>query len=143
MSGLTITLEDEGVMAALARLGDVAQPYVNAASAETARAIVVEAKARLSRQLGPEATGRTVAAIQSRPAYDNNGSVVVVEREPMPNLPLWLEKGTKYGTRKGNAGGNMRARPYFYSSIALEVGAHERRIADAVQQAIEAEGLGD
>jgi len=140
---LTIEMDAAEVIAALSRLGDAAQPYINRAAEETSRAIVTEARARLSRQLSPEATGRTVQSITSRPAYDRNGFVVVAEREPMPNLPLWLEKGTKKGNRKGHGGGNMAPRPFFYSSALLEEGAHQRRVEDAVREALIDQGLGD
>jgi len=136
----TIEVDAGGVEAAINRLGEVAQPFVNAASAVTAGAMATEMRARLQRQLGPDATGKTVAGIVAKPAYDGNGYVVIAEREPFPNLPLWLEKGTK----KGKPGSHTQpAKPYFYSSALLFVGAHQDRIALALQAAIDAQGLGD
>lgn len=119
-------------------LGEFAQPFVNDASHQTADAIEHEAEARLDRQLGPDATGQTVAHIASRPARDGNGYVVISEREPLPSVPLWLEKGTKKG---GSTHANY-ARPFFYVSAELEAGAHYRRIGEALQAAIDAKGLG-
>lgn len=129
---ITIEADSSGLEAALTRMGAIAQPFINAASKETADAIVREARARLARQLGPNATGATVAGIVDRPAADGNGWIVIAEREPMPNLPFWLEKGTKH----------MQPRSFFYPSLAIEAGAHQQRLADALSDAIAAEGLG-
>ena len=96
--GVRVEVDAEALLAALARLPDqTAQPLVNEAARETTEAIVREAKARLARQLGPQATHKTEQSITNRPAYNGNGWIVIVEREPMPNLPLWIEKGTKRG----------------------------------------------
>lgn len=129
---ITIEVDASGVEAALNRFGVAAQPFINDASKETADAFVTEARARLQRQLGPNATGKTVAGITARPAYDGNGYVVVDEREPFPNVPFWLEKGTKH----------MDPREFFYSSMLLQVSDHQRRLGDALQKTVDAEGLG-
>lgn len=131
-------LEDAAIKTVLDGLGESVQPFINAASKETADAIVREAKARLHRQLGPNATGQTEANIAARPAYDKNGYIVISEREPFPNVPLWLEKGTK----KGKGTHANYARPYFYVSAEIEAGAHYRRIGEAIRHAIDAKGLG-
>lgn len=123
------------VTEALARLGDAAQPFIDDASAETASAIVTEAAGRLSRQLGPLATGKTVAGIRAQPARYGGGSVVLSARDPLPALSFWLEKGTRHGHKQ-------LPRPYFYISALLEEGAHFRRIAAAVEAAEDAVGLG-
>lgn len=138
MDGIFAEFEDAAVRTVLDGLGASAQPFINAAAHETADAIVREAKARLARQLGPNATGQTVANIADRPAYDGNGYIVISEREPFPNVPLWLEKGTK----KGHGTHANYARPYFYVSAEIEAGAHYRRIGEALQAAIDAKGLG-
>lgn len=137
--GVTFEMDTTEVIAALTALGDVAQPFINAAAQATADAIVREAKSRLQRQLGPNATGATVEGITSRPAYNNDGFIVIAEREPFPNLPFWLEKGTKKGKPRSHT---SAAKPFFYASVLLEEGAHYARIVDAVQQAIDAQGLG-
>src|SRR5579862_8573633 len=138
MDSITAMLDDSGLRAALAALPAALQDAVNAVAEETANAIVQEARARLQRQLGPNATGATVAGITARRAFDGNGFVVVAEREPMPNLPLWIEKGTKRG---GKGSHTEPARPFFYASVLIETGAHQRRVADAIQGAINASGL--
>lgn len=136
---VTVDIDVAALIAALAALGDKAQPYVNDAAHETGDAIVQEAQARLHRQLGPDATGKTEAGIMSRPADDGLGYIVSATREPLPNLPWWLERGTK----KGKGTHANVARPFFYVSALLEESPHLRRIADAVQQAIDDQGLGD
>lgn len=149
-AGFTIDVDATAVLAALASLGEAAQPYVNEASHQTADAIVSEAKRRLQRKLGPTLTptasrpdlghGLTLAGILDKPAYDGNGYVVISGREPFGNLPLWLEKGTRHGKAGSHA---SPALAYFYSSCQLEEGPHRRRIQEAVAQAIADRGLGD
>ncbi len=98
-------------------------------SQTTAEQLEREMRARLARQLSPAATGASVESIKHRLAYDGNGYVVLTERNPYPNLPLWLEKGTKPGKRKNFA--RTQPRPFFYASILLEAPGHQRRIRDA------------
>lgn len=131
-------LEDAAVRTILEGLGASAQPYVDAASKETANAIAREAKARLHRQLGPNATGTTEAHIAVRPSAYGSGFIVIAEREPEPMLPRWLEKGTK---KRDSTHANY-ARPFFYVSAEIEAGAHYRRIGEAIQHAIDEKGLG-
>lgn len=135
------------VVAAVRHYGDVLQRHINDASRVTATQVVREARARLGRQIAPRSTQRnprhqsSVDSILAEPAYDGDGWIVAYENPEMPNLGLWLEKGTKAGKRHNYA--RTQARPFFYSSIELEVGAHERRIEDAVRSAANELGLGD
>lgn len=138
--GLIIEVDDAGVLDALATFGDFAQPFVNEASRESAESIEREAEDRLRRQLGPTATGETEAGIQAKPADDGNGYVVVSRNTRMPNLPIWIEKGTRRGKPRSHT---EPARPYFYVSVELERGAHFRRLEEALQEAAEARGLGE
>lgn len=140
--GVIVEVDADALLAAIARLGPAAEAAVDAAAEETAHAIVREAQGRLQRQLGPEATGATVAGIHIERA-DRGGFIVGASREPFPNLPLWLEKGTKKGTRNGHSGGNMKARPFFYESAELEEKPHLHRVAEAIQREIDAQGLGE
>lgn len=135
-----IDLETLDVMAALESLGDAAQMHVNAASLVTAQAVESEAVARLRRQLGPNATGETEAGIEVKEAYSGNGFVVVSANQRMPNLPLWIEDGTRKGKPRSHS---EPARKYFYVSVELEQGAHLRRIGEAVADAIVEKGLGE
>lgn len=147
MDGITAEVDADGLIAAVQRLGEWrAQAASDRASLATAHAIVREARARLSRQLGPDATGRTEAGIDITRA-DRGGYIVGSGRNPMPNLPLWIEKGTRKGTRitrgRARSGGNMKARPYFYESAELEELPHLQRVVDELQAEIDAEGLGE
>lgn len=98
-------------------------------SQTTAQMLEREMRGRLQRQLSPAATGTSVAAITHRVAHDGNGYVVLTERNPYPNLMLWLEKGTQPGKRRNFA--RTPSFPYFYVSIELEAPGHERRIIGA------------
>ena len=141
--GIEITIDADALLLALARLGDAAQPFVDAAVLVTANNIDREASARLRRQLSSASTGVTEAGITVTKAEVGGGLVVGASRQQFPNLPLWIEKGTKKGTRKGNSGGGMAARPFFYSSAMLEEGPHFARVARAIQDAIDTQGLGE
>ncbi len=137
--GWSVEVDREAAVEALITLGDFAQPYVNEASHQSADSIVREASSRLQRKLSGNSTGETLAGIQDRQAYDGNGWVVISDNDRMPNLPLWLEKGTK----RHKAGGHSQpALAYFYSAVQLEEGPHLRRIENALTNAIEAKGLG-
>lgn len=138
--GLTIEMDDEAVIRAIAQYGAVAQPLLNGASLVTANAIKREADARLRRQLGPDATGQTASGLTVRKAYDGNGYILIAEREPFPNLPWWIEKGTEKGKPHSH---KALPRPFFYVSALLEEGNHRRRIIEALQQAASTTGLGD
>lgn len=137
--GWSVEVDSSALIADLNTLGDFAQPYVNDASHQSADSIVREASARLARKLSGNSTGETLAGIQDRPAYDGNGWVVISDNSRMPNLPLWLEKGTKRHKARGH---DQAALAYFYSAVQLEEGPHLRRIENALAAAFEAKGLG-
>jgi hypothetical protein len=137
--GFSIDVDTSALVAALTSLGDFAQPFVNEASAESAHSIVREAQSRLTSKLSGTSTGQTLQGIQDRPAFDGNGWVVISDNDRMPNLPLWLEKGTKRHKARGHS---QPALGYFYSAVQLEEGPHLRRIENALGHAIDAKGLG-
>ena len=128
---LTITVDTADLLAALARLGARAERHVHAAAKVTAEKIREEARGRVRR-----ATGRTANAIVTEEAEGPLGGWRVYV-EPMPpraaNLPQWIEFGTK----------KMQARPFLFSSARLEAGAHLRRVSEALDAAIEEQGLGE
>ena len=76
--------------------------------------------------------GATVDAITQEPATYGHGFVVISSRPGIPKLPVYLEHGTV----------TEDARPYFYVSAEMEAGAHYRRIGEAIQASIDAQGLG-
>lgn len=138
--GFSVDVDYAAVIAALDAYGDRAQSYINDASRESAQSMEREAESRLQRQLGPNATGETLAGIESMPARDGNGYVVVSGNDRMPMLPDWIDDGTK----KGKPGSHTEpARPFFQVSAELEKGSHRRRISDGLQECAEDMGLGD
>lgn len=126
---LTVDVDASALLAALDRLGVEAERICQEASKVTANKIVNEAKKRVAR-----ATGETQRAIVSEQAPGPLGGyrVFVGTTSHPANLPQWLEWGTKH----------MSARPFLFSSARLEEGPHRQRIAAAVQDAIDAQGLG-
>lgn len=125
-------LDDSALVRALQQLGPAVERHTLPACKVTADNVAREARQRLQRQLGPEATGKTVAGILVELAESGDGYVVIAERNPFPDLPGWLEHGTRH----------MDARPFFDVSARLEEAAHRRRLEDAVQAAIDEVGLG-
>ena len=129
----TLEFDSQTVIAALDRLSDdLLERHTKPAARITADNVQREASARLRRQLSPHATGQTLAGISVREDFERAGYIVVSERQHMPNLPLWLDAGTKH----------MSPRDYFYSSARLEEGDHERRMLHAIVSAIEEAGFG-
>lgn len=126
---ISIDMDASGLLRDIAALPERMRVVFMRASQDTAQALEREMKARLQRQLSPSATGATVESITHRIAHDGNGYVVLTERNPYPNLPLWLEKGTQPGKRRNFA--RTQRRPFFYASIELEAPGHRRRIIDA------------
>jgi hypothetical protein len=132
----SIVVDTKPVLAALAELPDQVLAAVLAACKETADAIVIDAHARAARAFVSR-TGVTLAGIGAEPEPEGNGYRVVDRNPRMPELPLWLEKGTHLGSRV-----HVQPRDFFYVAAALQAGAHERRVAQAVADALEEAGLG-
>lgn len=161
--GVRVTVDDSALLAALERVGVAAERYTKAAAKITADNVQREAKARVARR-----TGLTAQGILVREDYDRVGYVVVTsdvlaERRTMqqgmamgmrphramkwagrryyqePHVGLWLERGTIQGKPRSHT---AAARPFFFPASELEQGAHGRRMREAIQQAIDAEGLG-
>lgn len=115
------------LIAAMDSLGDAAQPYLDRAAEVTANRIALEARSRVRRRTGETQAGIIVEA------SPHGGYAVVSGNQRMPNLPLWIEHGTR----------RMVKRPYLEPSVDLERNAHYNRIAEALQRAIDEKGLGD
>lgn len=131
--GFTATVIDT-VTPALKRLGDTALKYTKPACLISANSIDDEATRRVRRDTGETAQGIGVVEMTNGEGY-----VVYATNRRMPNLPLWIEAGTK----RGKPGSHTQiAAPFFYQSVRLEEGAHARRIIAAVDDAIRVEGLG-
>jgi hypothetical protein len=131
---MSISVEDADLLAALGRMSSTIARFTMPAAKATADNVVAEAQRRVAR-----ATGQTAEGITTKESRDGTGYVVLSDNARMPNLPLWIEFGTKQGKKGSHA---EPARPYFFASAQLEAGAHDRRMRDAVQDAIDAEGLG-
>ena len=119
---LRIEIDTGAVLQALDRLGTAAERYLLEAAHETAKAIAREAGARVRRR-----TGRTARGITVEVARRGLGYVVFVANPDQPGLAGWLEFGTRA----------MTAKPFLFAAARLEEGAHDRRIRDAIQRAIE------
>ena len=110
----------------LAQLSADMAARTKAASEVSAGLVVREAQGRAARR-----SGATVEGIHYEDSRDGIGYVVLAVRADTPNLPFWLEFGTQY----------MTARPFLYTSAAVESPGHERRVQDAVVDAIAAAGF--
>ena len=121
-----MTADTSALTTGLAQLAADLAVRTKAASEVTAGAIVREAQGRVARR-----TGATAEGIHYEDSRDGTGYVVLVVRANTPNLPFWLEFGTRY----------MTARPFLYASAAVESPGHARRIADATADAIAAAGF--
>lgn len=142
MDGMRVETETADLLRALDRLGaGVVERHTKPACKITALRVQAAARARVARR-----TGRTAAGISVEESHDGTGYVVLPfhagferallesgnDQQPA-NLPYWLETGTR----------NMRARPYFFAGVALEQAGHDRRVREAIQDAIDETGLGE
>lgn len=136
-----VDIENGALLRALDRLDvSLVERHTKPACKVTALNIQREARARVRRR-----TGRTAAGITVEESFDQQGYVVLPfntalelsliesgnDQQP-ENLPYWLE----FGTRK------MTKKPFFIESARLEENAHDRRIREAIQNAIDESGLG-
>lgn len=124
---MSIAVETQALIQALDRLGAKAEAYTRAAAFRTAENVRLEMQRRVARR-----TGRTAQSIIRTEDRGRKGYVVFVENPDVPNIDLYLEFGTKH----------MSKRPFFFAAARLEEGAHDRRMREAIQQAITETGLG-
>lgn len=129
MDSVTVDVQD-GISAALDRLGDAAAPLLLAVAKESAESIKADVQARIRRQTN--GTGRTANAVtvdQVEGGYRVHSGDM---QDRAANLPTWLEYGTKHMTPK----------PAWNAAILLQQGTHMRRLEDAMQAAIDGLGVG-
>jgi len=100
-----------------ARLLPVAKLTAERIDAEASRRVLV-------------ATGKTQTGITVEPLEKGSGYAVVANRNPFPNVPIWLEHGTEH----------MIAHPFFDIAADLERGPHLRLMREAADDALK--GLG-
>jgi hypothetical protein len=93
----------------------------------TAQRIAREARSRVHRR-----TGKTAGGIQVIERRDGEGYRVETDDAPDAGRPISLEFGTQF----------TEPRPFLYVSADLEAEDHDRRMRDAIQDVIDAEGLG-
>lgn len=125
-------LDAEEVLAAFKSLPATVHTFTLAAAQTTAENIAREARSRV-----PRRRGKITAAQAARPPLEDlitvlpmrngTGYVVIVQDPAAPFLPWQLEYGTEHMTK----------RDFFFPSARLERSSHERRMHDAVQQAID------
>lgn len=125
---MTIDVDEAALLSALAEMPVSVLRHLKPAAKVTADNIAAEAGRRVKRR-----TGKTAAGITVEETHNGEGYVIWVKRPEMPNLPLWLAFGTKF----------MVGDDFLFASARLEAGAHERRAREAVQDAINEQGLGD
>lgn len=122
---MTIDVDASSLLAALDRLGDAIAPRLKRVARGTAEAIQSGAQRRLSAQTA--GTGQTAAAITIEDIVGGYRVYVGPVPQRAENLPLWLEFGTKH----------MTGRPFLFAEAVLQEGAHLRRVAEALQDAVD------
>lgn len=125
---LTIEVDSTATVAAMARVAQTAHARCKSAARVSADSIAREARGRVRRR-----TGETAAGITVEETHNGDGYVVFVNQPDNPGLAGWIEHGTKY----------MPARGFLFISAQLEEGPHRRRIAAALDDAIDETGLGE
>ena len=121
-------MDTTAVVAAPDRLGERAAAHCLEAARVTAERIAAEAQRRVRRR-----TGKTQESIVAELSRKGDAYLVRAHRSGLPHLPIWIEFGTR----------TTRAAPFLFPAARLEEGNHQRRIAEAVQRAIDDAGLGD
>jgi hypothetical protein len=124
---ITFDVDATALHAGLADLTLDLAARTKAAAEVTASMIVREAQGRVARRT--RATARGIHYEESR---EGTGWVVLAVRADSPNVPFFLEFGTRY----------MTARPFLYASAAVEYPGHERRVAEATETSIDITGFG-
>lgn len=158
--GLRITVDSTPLVAALDALPDATKKYTHEACRITAHNIQAEAKRRVARRTGTTAENIVVdellngngfrvrtadvrsdagQMIPSTLARHRLRKATVMRAAPKyyegEHVGLWLEAGTRSSARRPGHRG-MEARPFFYPAAAVELGAHARRIDEAIAKAI-------
>jgi hypothetical protein len=136
--GVAFTWDNTKALAALDLLTQVVARFELGACGITAQNIAAEARSRVAKR-GPNPTNAQLG----RPPIDqlirvealaNGTGYVVIVQEPSGDaeyLPFYLEMGGP------NVFPEIGKRPFFFSSGALEKPAHERRVNEAAQAAID------
>jgi hypothetical protein len=162
--GFQISAEDQGLLAALDRLGTDVERYTMPAALATAKAVQREGKARIAKR-----TGATAAGVEVREDYKREGYVILTNDTITPgsrtlqagtargmrpsaarkwasrryeqglHVGLYLEQGTQRGQPRSHT---SAARPWLGPAADVEQGPHGRRMRQAIQDAMDAAGFG-
>lgn len=142
MGEITAVLDATQLHQRIQRLGETSMRKTKEAARVSALNIQREARSRARRQL-INPTGVLEAGVLVNDDREEVGYVVrsvYRDARQMFNVPIWVERGTK----RGDPGSHDSApRPFFWPSVQLEIPAHERRVAEAMEQSITQEGLGE
>lgn len=122
---LTLQVDATGLKGALQSLGPAIDRRLLEVCRFTAEGIVADARVFVHKD-----TGITADSIIDT-ADGSKGYLVTVQRHPLPNLPVWLEFGTVHGS----------AEHFFGQAVEAEEPLFNQRLAQAVQDAIDAAGF--
>jgi bacteriophage HK97-gp10 putative tail-component len=125
---VTIEVDTAALFAALDQIPDAVLRHAKLGCKVTADNVATEAQARIRRK-----SGQTGDAITVQETHDGTGYVVYVGGT-RGYIGRFLEFSTKHQTT---------AYPFLFPSARLEEGAHDRRLREAVQDAIDETGLGN
>lgn len=148
---VTFTVDSDRLVSALRDFPDILKPRVMAAARTSAGSILSESQRRIARR-----TNYTAEHMRVDETYNGDGYVVVMgdamapsetrRRERIGGSRRWVNAGSyqqahvglylEFGTQR------MTARPFLFISGDLEVAAHDRRVRQAIQDGLNAEGLG-
>jgi hypothetical protein len=162
--GFTFSVDDAGLLAALDRLGKTVERFTMPAAKATAMAVQREGRVRIARRTGATAEGILVREDYAGKGYVVTTQDVVLEGQRTAqqgrtmgmrpgaaakwasrgytldkHVGLYLEKGTIQGKPRSHT---SAPRPWLGPAADVEQGAHGRRMRQAIQDAIAAEGLG-
>jgi hypothetical protein len=131
---LEVDPNPSAVLEALTKLGPAAAASVKRASRVTADRVAAEYRSRAKRAKTPTVGGvHTADRVTVDETYNGDGYVVIVPSPDRPGLPGWIEHGTQF----------VPASPTLFPSAQQQAGPHLRRVAEALQDAIDGTGLGD
>lgn len=125
--GLFLTIDHTALFAALDAIPDAIAAGLKAEARVTAEHMATEQRARIKRR-----TGQTAEAITVEETYAHDGYVVYVAGA-RAHVGFFLQHGTRF----------MRGDDFFFAAARIEEGAHDRRSRQAIEDAIEAHGLGE
>jgi hypothetical protein len=147
--GFRFSMDARQVLAALERLGPVAEPHIKGAARVTAEAVQRSAQARVARRTGFTSKNIVVRESTTIKGYVVTMGDVVSEQETARRVQMGMRKTakSKYWNEKHTGlwleFGTAAPRPFRLPAAEIEQGPHLRRVREALQDAEAAVGLGD